>query len=174
MDAIQFPTQVEPATALAPVTPAVPVPPKTRTKAPYRIVPSDDCVQTVNGTQYFPHVGEQVAFVAAVRLDTLLMAMRLQGIQDMNLGALGKEDAAEFQEMFSDICGELARCIRGWTWTGNEPDGDGGYAALPWTSDPVANVATLRGLTMDEIMWLVGAAFSSGAGPDSAGNATGA
>lgn len=173
MDTIQFPAAE--ATAPASTFQAQSASARTRTKAPYRVVPSDDCVQTVNGVQYFPHVGEQVAFVASVRLDTLLMAMRLQGIQDMNLGALGKEDAGEFQGMFTAICKELAECIRGWSWTSDEPDGEGGYVSLPWTNDLDTNIATLRGRTMDEIMWLVGAAFSGGVSSgDPAGNATGA
>lgn len=175
---IQFPTVphsdiIAAATTAIGATVATPEPP-TRSKPPYRIIRSDDCVITVNGVQYYPHAGEQVAFVAAIRLDTLLMAMRLQNLQGTDLSTVGGEEAAEFAQMFSDLCIELAQCIRGWSWTGDEVDESGEYTVLPWPSSLDGRIAVLRGRSMDEIMWLVGAAFGGGASSEPAGNATGA
>lgn len=173
MDPIQFPAATPVATPAAPAAPA-------RTKPPYRVVRSDDCTQTVDGVVYYPHAGESVAFVASIRLDTLLMAMKLQSLQGMDMSQMSPEDGRDFAQMFAEVCLELAQCIRDFNWTSDEVGEDGEYIRLEWSKDPDEEtrirqrVATLKTRSMDEIMWLVGAAFGGGTAAEPAGNATGA
>jgi hypothetical protein len=129
-----------------------PKPERRRTKPPLRRVPSDSFKIEVDGVKYYPHYGEWVEFVPVVQLDTLLTAMTLQGLQDVDMSNVSAEDAAQVNAAFSSVTEDLSRAIVRWSWTGNEDP------PVPFPENPAKE--DLRRLSLEELMWLVGASFS--------------
>jgi len=123
---------------------------RVRSKPPARRVPCDGFTLVVDGEKYYPHVGEWVEFVPVIQLDTLLTAMTLQGLQQLDLGSVTAEEAAEVEAAFDKVTKDLARAILRWSWTNNDSE--------TYPEHPTKEV--LRTLSLDEIMWLVGASFT--------------
>lgn len=106
------------------------------TKVPPRRVSGDTYVVMVDGQECRPHAGEWVEFRRRMRVESLLLDLRLNAVRVGN--------TAEAEEVLIQMLGELADAIVAWSWT----DEDGN----PYPSPPDA--ATLRRLPAEEVWWL--------------------
>lgn len=122
-------------------------------KPPIRSVPSDDCLVRVDGVQYAVHAGEIVRVLAGFSVGGLraLGKMRALGVQVASVQ--GEEESGgkvldALNAAFADVCLELARRVKGWTWT------DDGGEPLP---QPDGTPEPFYALRTEEIYWLVAA-----------------
>lgn len=122
-----------------------------RSKPPARRVEADSFVVTVEDQKYYPHVGEWVEFTPVLQLDTLLTAMVLQSLQGLDMSEVTPDEAREVRTAFETVTRDLATAIVRWHWTDND---DNQFPPKPEAAD-------LRRLSLEELMWLVGASFGA-------------
>jgi hypothetical protein len=130
-------------------------------KIPNRVIPSDDCKVTVDGVDYFPHEGEQIAVrpkLPVSEYNTLARFYDLAGkAQDSKSGDEQEATAAaagamfgQIGELFEELCSILASYVLAWTWTDN--DGE----PLP---QPKGRPEVIRELTDEELWYILGVAM---------------
>lgn len=125
--------------------------PRVKSKPPARRVTADSFVVTAGEEKYYPHVGEWVEFVPVLQLDTLLTAMVLQALQGIDMSDVTPDEAREVRTAFESVTRDMAKAIVRWNWTDND---DKPFPEKPGEDD-------LRLLSLEELMWLVGASFGT-------------
>lgn len=113
-------------------------------------IPSDDCVVTINGTEYHPHEGEWVEVLAGMTVREYQALSRLVDYGMQLLAAQGEPDEQQqvmrlTDQQMDELCVALADRVLDWNWTDlrgrplPKPDG---------TPEP------LRRLQAQELRWL--------------------
>lgn len=115
-----------------------------RHKLPPRRVKSDDYTVDVGGETYTPRAGEWVEFSGAVNVKLLLASTALMELDSAN----NAENMQHFRAALEDVVAGLAPLIRSWNWTNDAGE------RLP--SPPSED--NLRDLTLEEVIYLMGAA----------------
>lgn len=131
-------------------------------KIPGKRVPSDDCVVHVGqvirdgkiaeqGQPYPVHEGEWVEVLPIATVREAMAVAALQGFagkkpDEMMNGAMGSAASA-----LSGLCEALSERILAWNWTDNTGE------PLP---SPYHKPDVIKGLSNDEVAWLVATAYS--------------
>lgn len=122
-----------------------------------RRIPSDDCIVTVDGQEYDPHVGEWIEATKKVSPSDIRLMTEL-GTLGVKLQALeGEEGASDHQLAMMDeslvtALDVIADRIADWNWT----DEHGNPYPRPST-ERAAFRAALPRLSMDEVYYLISA-----------------
>lgn len=118
-----------------------------------KVIPSDDCVVTVDGEVFHPHEGETVTMYAGMTIGEQRAGIELQRLGVILASAEGDPDerlaAAEATgTMLRMICEGLADRVVAWTWT------DKRGRPLP---QPDGTPEAFERLDDDELRWLMNA-----------------
>lgn len=120
-------------------------------KPPPRIVPSDDCVVTVDGVEYHPHEGESVSIAPGYSVGDLQLQHELQALR-VKLDAIAGDDdegarqVAILDNSYTSAIEVLSARLLGWTWTDDAGD------PLPQPHKAPSAFSRLR---LDEIYYLI-------------------
>jgi hypothetical protein len=120
-------------------------------KIPAIKIPCDECAISVGqvvvdgeitdpGTPYYVHEGESVEMMPVITVREVMQLSKLQQAAT-ETGSLG--------ESLSELCEELSHRIVSWDWTD--------LAGEP-LEQPYQKPEVLKGLSSDELLWLVNAA----------------
>ena len=118
-----------------------------------RLVPSDDCVVTVDGVEYHPHEGECIEVIPIAQLEDLRIMRELNGVRPQ-LDTVKDEPDQRAREIeilskaFEIAVDVLGHRIVAWNWTD--------MAGNPMAS-PAEDPNVLRRLSFEEVFYLVDA-----------------
>ncbi len=130
----------------------------TKFKIPPIRVPSDDCVVFIGrkikdgaitdpGKSYQVHQGE---WVEVTRVTSIAQYLNLLDLKNLSV-----EDTAKVSLNFEELCKTLSKSVTAWNWTGNDSEP---------LEQPYKHSEIIKGLTADEILWLVTAVAGETAG----------
>ncbi len=114
-----------------------------KTKPPTRTERSDSMFVEVDGKRYFPHAGETVTFRGQATVGQLASALDLAATRGLDME--DPENSAHLSATLRETATLLATNIVAWTWTDD--------ADVPYPAKPTEE--TIRGLSMEELGWLL-------------------
>ena len=111
-----------------------------------RIVPSDDCVVTIDGVDYALHEGESVTVVPGFSVGDIQLMRRFSELQpQLDAATSPGEQIGITADTCNEIIDALCKRLLAWTWT----DDAGRY--LP---QPLGNPVAFAPLRVEELMYL--------------------
>lgn len=118
-------------------------------KPPVKMIPSDDCIITVEDVEYNLHEGEHITAVVAASPGDLHQSIRLQQF-GQELEAVDTDEERQLllirgDEILENLVGFIAARVISWDWTDDLGN------ALP---QPAHNPDVLRQLRWEELFYL--------------------
>lgn len=117
-----------------------------RTKVPARRINSDDCKVTVDGEDFFPHVGEWVEIAGGRLFGEVMLNWEVSDMTALE-GKSPSEQVRLLNQRYEKLLTHVLGRVKGWSWT----DDDGNPYPNPPTEDAVRRLSEAE---VNYLAWL--------------------